>query len=376
MRVEGESSRPGGQDRDQGPGRGDGWLVVAIRMPARVLALVVVLPVRLLWDVLCAAGRAARTAADVLGRRVLYPPARLLAVALAWLVRVLAVVPLAALGRYVLVPAGRVLAWAVAAAAHWLLAVPAAALWTYVLAPLGRGTRWCLLGLGAVTAWLVRVLVAVPAGWLWRVAAVPLGVAAGLVAAFLLRWLLVVPLVALWRYAVTPAGRGARWVLRGAWRVLVLLVGVLVVAPSVFVWRRVLVPVGREVGAAFVMAWRMAAFVSRAVGCAIGRTFRVLVAVPAVWVWRRTGGPFFRALGRAARWTRLNVLRPVREAVADARRTVRTAVFGTSAARPRGSSTGGRTVGERVPRRGVTLDEYGKTTHRTKATARTKTTRD
>jgi hypothetical protein len=90
----------------------------------------------------------------------------------------------------------------------------------------------------------------------------------------------------------------------------------------------VLVPVGRAVGAVLAYGWRGAGYVLRAVGLGLGRLFRVLIAIPVAFVWRWTGAPFFRALAATGRWIDRNVLRPVREAVAEARRTVRRALFG------------------------------------------------
>src|SRR5437899_978301 len=95
---------------------GDGCLIAAIRLPLRIIALVIVLPVRLLWDALAAVGRA--------------------------------------LERYVLAPFGRGLAWL----GRWLVVVPAVALWRYVLSPVGRGIGWVLRMLGLGLVWLGRVL--------------------------------------------------------------------------------------------------------------------------------------------------------------------------------------------------------------------------
>ncbi|MDX6354149.1 MAG: hypothetical protein QOF98_1052, partial [Streptomyces sp.] len=160
-------------------GEGDGCLVVAIRLPIRVLAVIVVLPVRLAWDALHAAGRAARTGLEWLGRRVLYPPLRLLGLVLAFLLGVLLVLPAMALWRYVLVPVGPAAAWTARKLVRWLLVVPAVALWRYVLVPVGRGVRWSLVALGRGISWLVRVLVVGPTAWLWRTAVVPAGLAVG-----------------------------------------------------------------------------------------------------------------------------------------------------------------------------------------------------
>lgn len=234
----------------------DGCLAVAIRIPVRIIAVIVVLPLRLLWDALCALDRGIVTVLRAIGRYVFAPPLRWLRIALA-------------------------------------------ALWRYVLAPAGR------------------VLLVVPARWLWRTVLRPVLEAVAYAVAFVVRCVLVWPLLKLGQYVLAPVGRALAWLLR-----------VLVVVPLVFVWERVLVPVGGEIAAALGHAWRVTGYVSKAIGRVLARLFRVLVAVPVAWVWRRTGAPVVRGLRAAGRWARRAVWQPVREAVADARRTVRTALFG------------------------------------------------
>lgn len=157
--------RSGMQERGNAGGygeSGDGCLAVAIRMPVRIVALVVVLPLRMAWDALTVAGRA-------LGR------------AGGWLGRVLVVAPAPALWRYVLVPAGRAVPWrgwspcwsccrwwrcGGTCSSRWggrgavwavrvLLVVPLAALYARVLVPLAAGVAW-------LARWAVGVLVVVP----------------------------------------------------------------------------------------------------------------------------------------------------------------------------------------------------------------------
>ncbi|MEU3945518.1 hypothetical protein AB0F01_04200, partial [Streptomyces sp. NPDC029526] len=93
---------------------GEGCLVVAVRLPVRIVALIVVLPVRMLWDALVVAGRVVNDA--------------------------------------VLRPVGRALLWLGRAVFVW----PFVGLWRYLLVPLGKAL-----------AWLVNVLVVMPAGWLY-----------------------------------------------------------------------------------------------------------------------------------------------------------------------------------------------------------------
>ncbi|MFE1175909.1 hypothetical protein ACFW5B_26505, partial [Streptomyces sp. NPDC058773] len=97
---------------------GEGCLTTAVRIPVRIVVLVLVVPVRLVWDALAALGRA-------LHRTVLRPFGR----GLAWLWHTLVVLPVA---------------WA------WrtLVVAPLRFLRQYVLTPLGRGIAWLLRGLG------------------------------------------------------------------------------------------------------------------------------------------------------------------------------------------------------------------------------------
>ncbi|MCZ9344974.1 hypothetical protein NGM37_45235, partial [Streptomyces sp. TRM76130] len=78
----------------------EGCLTVAVRVPVRIVALVLVLPVRMAWDALVAAGR-------FLVRAVFRPLGR----AVVWLGLVVFVRPVVALWRYAVVPAGEALGW-------------------------------------------------------------------------------------------------------------------------------------------------------------------------------------------------------------------------------------------------------------------------
>ena len=73
--------------------------MVAIRIPVRIVVLVLVVPVRMAWDVLVVAGR-------FLNDTVFRPVGR----ALLWLGRAVFVWPFVALWRYAVVPAGQGLA--------------------------------------------------------------------------------------------------------------------------------------------------------------------------------------------------------------------------------------------------------------------------
>jgi hypothetical protein len=73
-------------------------------------------------------------------------------------------------------------------------------------------------------------------------------------------------------------------------------------------------------------------------------------------VWRWTAAPLLRALRAAGRWVRREVLHPVRQVAADARRTVRVALSGAPAARGRPGPSGATDLVEReAPPGGGTL---------------------
>ncbi len=299
---------------------GEGCLVVAVRLPVRIVVLVLVLPVRMAWDALVVAGRFLRDT-------VLRPVGR----ALAWLGRALFVWPLVGLWRYVVVPVAKGVGWL----GNVLLVVPAVWVYRWVLTPVGHALGWFFRGVGAVLAalgrglyagltwfgrgvycglaWLARYLVVVPAGWLYAWVLTPIG--------HLLAWC---------GRGLAWCGRGVLWclgrIVTGVGAVLYWTVRILLVLPALAVWRWVLAPVGRalavvgrEVLDALVHAWRIAGHLSRAVGRALAALFRWTVAEPARWVYRSVLTP----VGHAVRDT---VLRPLAEAARSARRAGRQAL--------------------------------------------------
>ncbi|MFB7515079.1 hypothetical protein [Streptomyces sp. NPDC056144] len=186
---------------------------------ARAVALVVVLPVRLVWDALAYCLRQ-------LWRWILAPVGR----ALAWLAHHLLVIPLRWLGEWVLAPIGRALAWL----GHYLLVVPVRWLWEWVLLPVCKAL-W----------WVADLLLVTPLTWLWRYVLGPVCRVAGAA----LAWA--------WRIGgrITAAvGRALRWTL---WN--------LVGRPLAWTYRVLLTPLGHWLRA---WVWDPLAAVGRAVRAA------------------------------------------------------------------------------------------------------------
>ncbi|BFO21498.1 hypothetical protein SHKM778_78860 [Streptomyces sp. KM77-8] len=318
---------------------GEGCLVVAIRVPVRIVVLVLVVPVRLAWDALVVGGR-------FLNGTVFRPLGR----ALRWLGRAVFVWPFVGLWRHVLVPLGKALAWL----GHVLLVVPAIAFYRYVLTPLGHAAVWLY---ARVLTPVGHVLAAIGAG-LW----------AGVV--WLGRYLVVVPSVWVWRRVLAPVGRAAAWCARGVvWLVTAVVDGIgvalywitrmLLVLPTLAVWRWVLVPAGRvlavvarEAGHALGHAWRVAGYLSLAVGRLLGTLFRWVFVEPVRWVYRRVLTPVghtvrdtvLRPAAEAGRRVGRGVGRATRQALAAARasvRQVRADLRRALLGEPKGSRSGG-----------------------------------
>lgn len=321
-------------DKPPAPQPPEGCLVVALRLPVRIVVLVLVVPVRLAWDALVAAGR-------FLHATVLRPLGR----ALLWLGRALFVWPFVALWRWVLVPVGTALRWL----GRVLIVAPLSWAYVHLLTPLGHGLRWAARGVvtyllapvGRGLAWLARGVGAL-------LAAVGLGLFTG--AAWLVRYLLVVPARWLYVQVLSPVGRALLWLaealITGAGAVLYWTARILFVLPALALWRWVLAPVGRvlavvarEVADALGHAWRIAGHLSRVVGRALGTLFRWIFVEPARWVYRTVLTPVghvvrdavLRPAARAAREvgrvTRLT-LAAARETLRETRREVRRALFG------------------------------------------------
>ncbi|WP_329305020.1 hypothetical protein [Streptomyces anulatus] len=316
----------------QGYEPGESILTTLIRIPVRIVVVVLVLPVRMVWDALTALWHAAD--------RVLLRP---LGRALAWLLDTLVLTPLTWLYTWVLTPLGKAASWLAVAlllrpwiglwryvvvpVARYGIAAPAVWLYGAVLTPLGHGLRWigtALLapaarGIGTTLTWLFTTLLVLPVAGLWRYVVVPA-----------VRYGLIVPVVWLYGAVLTPLGLGTAWVLGQLWRgiaatgrglgiALAWLVMTLLVAPVSWTYRRILAPVGREIAAAFEVAWRVTGYVSRAIGRALATIARYLLVAPVSWVYRTVCTP-------VGHFVRDSVWAPARRAAAEAGRAARAAL--------------------------------------------------
>lgn len=310
----------------------EGCLAVAIRIPVRIVVLVLVVPVRMVWDALVVGGRFLRD-------YVLRPVGRALAL-LAWAVFVW---PLVTVWRYVVVPAGKAVGWL----GHALVVVPLVWLYRTVLTPIGHALAWLARGVGAGIAWVFRGIgagigwvfrgIGAAVGWVYARVLTPVGTGVYTAVAWLVRYLFVVPGVWLYEWIIAPVGRGIAWTGRGlVWLVRMIFTGigvalywtlrVLLVLPALAVWRWVLAPIGRvllvigrEVGEALGHAWRVAGYISLAVGRFLGRLFRWIFVEPVRWVYLSVLTP----VGHAVRDT---VLRPAAEAARSVGRATRQAL--------------------------------------------------
>jgi hypothetical protein len=209
---------------DESPESAPAWLL----WPVRAVAVVVVLPFRLLGMALTAIGR-------FLHRYLIVP--------LAWLGHHLIVIPATWL-------------W------HWLIVVPATWLWLNVLLP---PARW--LGKALVTAlgWLLAIpvmLIGVPLMWLWEHAVVPgarvlhrwvlrpLGIAVTAVCTFL------------WTWFLAPVGRAIGWFLHLGWQ------------GTSWLFRQIYRFLLRPIGIAIAVTWRYT----------IGALWRHVIAPTARWL--------------------------------------------------------------------------------------------
>jgi len=235
--------RHGAHAAPQGYEPGDGCLAQVIRIPVRIVVVLVVIPVRMVWDVLALCGRAVeRVLLRPLGRALAWVFEKVItpvALAVAWLAviagKVLFYWPWVGLWRCVVVPVVR-----------YGLVVPVVWVYRQLLTPLGHGIAWLVRALWWGFAWLVRTLLVAPVVWLYRYVLVPAG--REIAAAVGVAWRIA-------GYVSRAVGRGLKWL---AWS--------LVGRPVRWFYREVCTPVGhfvrdavwRPVAAAAVQAGRAA----------------------------------------------------------------------------------------------------------------------
>ncbi|MFD8980999.1 hypothetical protein [Streptomyces sp. NPDC059564] len=336
----------------------EGCLVGVLRIPVKIVAVLVVLPVRVVWDLLAACARMLNR--HVLGptgqglrwlrAHVFRPVLRGLGRVAVTLLMLVFVWPWAGLWRYVLTPVGHGLLWLGRGVDTYLLrplwryvlTPVGSALLTYLLRPLGEGLdrvlhvagRYLLLPLGKGVAWVAWALGMTLFVWpwvaLWRYLLVPVGIAV----AWLGRALFVWPWAALWRHAVVPVAAAAyRYVLAPLGRA---------------AYACLLAPLGRLLAG----AWHVAGRISRAIGRGFVWLWRGLVARPWAWVRRHVATP----VGHVVR----EVWRAGRAAVREARAEVRRALFGwppREPARSRARTLGSTTAVGSAPAPEISLHE-------------------
>ncbi|WP_392891706.1 hypothetical protein [Streptomyces sp. LN699] len=331
-------------DKGRPANGGEGCLVGVVRIPVKIVAVLVVLPVRVVWDLLVAFGRTLnRHLFGPIGRglgwchrTVVRPVARALGLILVTLLKLVFVWPWVGLWRYVLVPVGQGLARLGSALSTHVLAPIGGALLRYLLRPAGQG--------------ISRLARAAYAHLL-----TPLGHGLARFLPLLGKALFVWPWVGLWRYVLAPVGRGVAWTARWIGAGLGWLAKALFIWPWAALWRYVvapiavgayryvLAPVGRALytylltplGHLLRGAWYLAGRISRALGRGLLRLWRGLVVRPARWAHRRVATP----VGHLLR----EVWRTSRTAVREARAEVRRALFGTPPGEPARSRA--RTLG-------------------------------
>ncbi|WP_433244155.1 hypothetical protein [Actinomadura nitritigenes] len=299
------------------PPAGPAWLVV----PARVIALIVVVPFRLLYDLLTVVGRGVAAC----WRFLIRVPAAIAVALYRWVLRPLGLVlwwPLRMLGigiaaaarrlyRYVLTPIGRVL--------DLVLLRPLRALGrglAWLGGWIGRGFAWLFRGIG----WLVAVLIVLPVSLLWRYLLLPPLLGLAWVAHWIGRGL-----AAAWRAFATAVV----WTWRQTGRCLGWLLRVFVVVPARALWRYVLAPIGAGIAGTWRLSARVLSWLWRTLVVA---PFRVLVLIPLRWFGTTVLVPVGRGIGAAWRVTVRDPLRAVRrslrEAGQDVRRTLRRTFLG------------------------------------------------
>ncbi|WP_242883511.1 hypothetical protein [Actinomadura litoris] len=339
----GASPSPGMRSEPSAGPTGPAWIVV----PARAVALVVVLPLRLCYDLLRLVGRGVAAVFRAVGEGAAWLLDLLITRPLRWLVVVVLIGGLRLLGRgavnlarwvyrRLLLPVGRLLAMVgrgLALVLDFVLLRP--------LRLVGRGLAWLGSGIATVAGWLIGVLVVLPAVLVWRYVLRPplLGLA----------WLFV------------TVGRGIAWVARGiglffvavwdvlasgwkafasavawTWRLLgrglawlghvlfVLPARYLFVLPARALYRHLLTPIGHGVRGTWRLSARLLRWLWRTfVTVPLRWTGRVLIVAPSRWVRTRVLRPVGHGIRTSWRVTVGDPVRAVRATVRETSREVR-----------------------------------------------------
>ncbi|GAA2398201.1 hypothetical protein GCM10010191_01130 [Actinomadura vinacea] len=323
---------------------GPAWIVI----PARVVAVVIVLPLRLAYDLLALVGRGLMRVPGKLGRflkaaymallhpifRVIGQGAMALWSGLVWLWTNGVYAPLHWLTVVVILGGLRLFGQGTGRLARWfysvvlapvvrllelLVARPAVAVWTalvWVLAQVGRGLVIAAQGIGTALTFLLKVLVVMPATGLWRYVLRPpllglawLGRATGAVLAR--AWgLLATGVAALW--AIFAGALVWAWRMLG--RLLYWVARILFVIPAVALYRYLLRPIGLAAAA----TWRTLVV-------APSRAVKNAVLVP---IGQAARAAWHASVVEPARWVRHSVLAPMRATGRDVRLQVRRAIRG------------------------------------------------
>ncbi|MCU1645073.1 MAG: hypothetical protein JWN03_5348 [Nocardia sp.] len=198
---------------------------------ARAVAVLIFLPLRLLWEGGKLAGRMAVAVLDYIVENLLVPVAKL---AWYWIIRP---------------------AWAFVRNYLWGLLIQQL-LWGMILTPLGAAVLDYFLRpikravqdwlwrrvLRPALIWLVNEVIEPVATWIGRWILKPIAGATTWAVTFLVKWLIVWPLRRLWRWVLRPILLLLAATLVFGWQVATTVVRVLVVTPCRFLYRTVLQP--------------------------------------------------------------------------------------------------------------------------------------
>ncbi|MFG1997758.1 hypothetical protein ACGFNU_01270 [Spirillospora sp. NPDC048911] len=318
---------------------GPAWIVI----PARIVALVIVLPIRLVYDLIRVIGRGLKAALGGLMRAMAWPFRQLytwllrpvglgiaaglvwVGTGLAWVFNVTIVRPLGWLLNVVVLGFFRMFGRGSGRLGRWFYRTVLAPIGRF-LASIGRGIGAGLLATWRGLLWLLNILIVIPlsfvGGGLKRLllgtGRVIAYIAQGI--AWLFAVLIVLPLTLLWQYILRPPLTGLVWV------------GRLIGSGLAYLGRgtgTVLLAGWRAISGALAWAWHTAGRILRWLA-------RILFVIPALAIWNfvlrpvlhglaegaRMAGRFLRWLWNVfvatpARWVRDAVLRPVKNMIRE-----------------------------------------------------------